>query len=122
MAKSRPRMPMPVSERAKQFSPFSPLKGLEEALSEKERLREGRREVSSDLAEKLDRTLRALRPGQAVTAVYYLPERELYKQLTGAVTAVDGTGRTLSLGGERIPFDDLFDLEPIPPSEGSEGT
>lgn len=113
---------MPGFRAGKAVFPLFAFEGAEEALSEKERLREGRREVSSDLAEKLDRTLRALRPGQAVTAVYYLPERELYKQLTGAVTAVDGTGRTLSLGGERIPFDDLFDLEPIPPSEGSEGT
>ena len=35
---NKPRMKMPVSERAKQFMPFSALKGLDEALREKERI------------------------------------------------------------------------------------
>ena len=35
---AKPKYPMPVSQRAKQFMPFSALKGLEEALEKKERL------------------------------------------------------------------------------------
>lgn len=37
---TKPRYPMPISQRAKQFMPFSALKGLNEALAlkEKERL------------------------------------------------------------------------------------
>lgn len=34
---SRPRVKMPISERAKQFMPFAALKGLPEALLKKER-------------------------------------------------------------------------------------
>ena len=34
---SRPKAPMPPAERAKQFLPFAALKGLQEALAEKER-------------------------------------------------------------------------------------
>ena len=35
---NKPRMKMPASDRAKQFMPFSALKGLDEALREKERI------------------------------------------------------------------------------------
>ena len=34
---SKPKAPMPPAERAKQFLPFAALKGLQEALAEKER-------------------------------------------------------------------------------------
>lgn len=33
---SRPKNKMPISERAKQFMPFSALKGLDEAIAKKE--------------------------------------------------------------------------------------
>ncbi len=38
MARSKPKVPMPASVRAKQFAPFSALKGLDEAIAAKERI------------------------------------------------------------------------------------
>ena len=35
---SKPKQKMPIEERAKQFMPFSALKGLEEALASKEKI------------------------------------------------------------------------------------
>ena len=112
MAKSKPKMPMPISERAKQFSPFSPLKGLEAALAEKERLREPRREVSEDQALEIDRILGSLAMGDTLTAVYYQADREEYVQLTGILNKIDKFERFLLLGAEKIAFDDLFALYP----------
>ncbi|MDD5922005.1 MAG: hypothetical protein PUC44_02315 [Eubacteriales bacterium] len=44
MAEKRVRVPMPVSQRAKQFIPFAAVSGLEEALRAKERETELREE------------------------------------------------------------------------------
>ena len=51
-------------QRAKQFAPFSALKGLEEALAEKEREYEPQAELSDDAAEELDR---CLEPARAIS-------------------------------------------------------
>ncbi len=108
MAKSKPREPMPVSERAKQFSPFSPLKGLSEALAEKEKIRVPMKEVSEDAAAQINRILQGLKRGEMITAVYYdLPEQQ-YAQLTGAVDQVDMIGRVLHIGLTVINFDALY--------------
>ena len=58
-------------QRAKQFAPFSALKGLEEALAEKEREYEPQAELSDDAAEELDRCLRELQKGTGVTGKYF---------------------------------------------------
>ena len=101
---------MPRAERAKQFSPFSPLKGLEEALAQKERLRVPRRELCEDCAAELNASLTALEIGQLVTVYYYDSTEQTYLQLTGPVSAVDAVGRSLGIGKERIPFDDLYEI------------
>lgn len=46
---SKPKYKMPIEERAKQFMPFAALKGLPEALADKERLAES-------MAENLENT------------------------------------------------------------------
>lgn len=104
----RKRSPMPVSDRAKQFMPFAALKGLPEALAEKERLREPRRELSEEMAARLNETLCALQKGQVVTVVCYTGEA--YTQLTGTVTAVDCTARTFRLEEQPIDMADLLHL------------
>ena len=99
---------MPVSERAKQFAPFSALKGLPEELLQKERVRLPRRVLSSDMAEQLDLMLKILRPGHMVTAVYCRDGE--YLQITGMVARVDTRQRMLQIVEETIPFDDLFEI------------
>ena len=47
------RVKMPVSERAKQFMPFSALKGLDEALSEQEIIAEERTVIQTERGEDL---------------------------------------------------------------------
>lgn len=112
MAKSKPKSRMPISERAKQFSPFSPLKGLEAALAEKERVRELRREVGEDRAMEIQQTLASLMQGDTLTVVYYLAETEEYIQLTGILCKIDKFERILQIGDQRVAFDDLFALYP----------
>lgn len=108
--RKKPTTPMPVSERAKQFSPFAALKGLSEALAKKEHIPVSRRELSEEQADAINRTLLELRRGEVVTAVWYDGERQEYQQLTGAVSGVDLVARLLQIGAYAIPFADLADL------------
>lgn len=69
----KPLVKMPVTERAKQFSSFKALGGLEEALERKRREMgfEELRELSEDETEQLNRTLCALKPGDRAEICYY---------------------------------------------------
>ena len=101
---------MPVADRAKQFAPFSALRGLDAALEEKRRAleRSGRRTLSEESAEALDRRLRGLTPGVRITAVYY--RNGDYPAAAGAVRRVDGVRRVLRIDDTEIAFDDLFEI------------
>ena len=58
---------MPIGERAKQFAPFSPLSGLEEALAERERRREQRRYPDEDTLSAINALLLELKNGDHVS-------------------------------------------------------
>ena len=78
--------PMPPSKRAKQFAPFQALKGLNEAIANKERLITPRRELTEDSIAEINRVLINLTSGSLVTAVYYCDFAQEYQQLTGYVS------------------------------------
>ena len=99
---------MPVSERAKQFMPFAAVKGLEEALAAKEKIKVPKRELSEDMTKKLDETLKKLERGQLVTVIYYR-EAE-YLQLTGLVAKLDVYHGYLQIVTTKIRFEDMFEL------------
>ena len=62
---------MAASRRAKQFAPFDALKGLKEAIAEKERIPSPRRILAEDAQAELNEQLSQLRKGTMVTVVYY---------------------------------------------------
>ena len=85
MAKKTVWAPMPPSKRAKQFAPFQALKGLNEAIANKEKIITPRRELSEDSIAEINRVLISLSIGSLVTAVYYCNYQQEYQQLTGYV-------------------------------------
>ena len=101
---------MPVAERAKQFMPFAALRGLPEALAEKEKVRVPRRVLSDEQMEILNQKLLRLCRGEIVTVVYYDETERTYRQLTGVVTRVEAHRCLLQIGQASIAFGDLFDL------------
>ena len=107
---NRPRVKMPISERAKQFAPFSPLKGLQRALSQKERLRVlvKKREVSEDMAAENDRALHIARPGMMADAIYF--NNGEYIRRRGLVAKIDAKKRIIRIVETEISFDDLFEI------------
>ena len=109
--KNNKRTKMPISERAKQFSPFSPLRGLQEALSRMERVVVPKIELSEEILEEINRTLLSLSRNEMVMAVYYRGGE--YIKITGKVARINLTDRKLQIVDTVIPFEDLYRLEVV---------
>lgn len=99
---------MDRADRAKQFLPFSALKGYEEAIAERTKTKVERVLLGEDAQAELDRRLRALRIGDSVTALYYRDGE--YVEATGRLSGIDRNERLLLIGEERVPVDELRDI------------
>ena len=104
----KPSGPMPVSERAKQFAPFSALRGLPEELLEIEKVRVPRRTLSEEAETRLNAVLSSLLPRDEICAVYYSEHEEEYVTVTGKVRLCDTVHRTLLVDDTMIKFGDLL--------------
>ena len=95
-------------ERAKQFAPFDAMKGLQEALREREErhARVEKHEISEEDAENLSCTLRSLARGMKIKVSCH----HLYHDviLNGRIEDIDFNYRRLEIGGERIWFEDIY--------------
>lgn len=105
---SRPKTPMPIADRAKQFLPFAAVKGLPEALAKKEKVTIAKVEVSEDLAMELDEKMQHIHVGTTITVTYF--DGDAYVDLTGAVNEIDTVLRTLQIDESIIAIDDILDL------------
>ena len=99
---------MDQSSRAKQFAPFSPLRGMNEAMLAQEQTREARIFLGEDAQAELNRKLLSLEAGDIITAEFYRGGH--YIRVRGSVEKIDINARRLILGDVRIPLDDLKDI------------
>ncbi len=106
---NKPRMKMSASDRAKQFMPFSALKGLDEALREKERVIVEKTELSEESAEDIANTLNLIEKGTYVQVVYFADGE--YISAEGMVTAFDKVFRRMTVVKTEIEFDDIYRLD-----------
>ena len=96
---------MKRADRAKQFMPFSALKGLEDELSLAEKTPCARRELLEDEAEQLNRALLDLEPGDVIEVECY--KNGDYVTLSGPLLALDAAYRRLQLGDMEIRIADI---------------
>ena len=106
MASNRGKMPR--EERAKQFSPFSALKGLEDALKEKERIVVDKICLSEESTEALSFKLNQVKRGMFVHVVYY-SEGE-YVSIEGKVANFDTVFKVLTVVKTEISVSDIYDI------------
>ncbi|MBE7041328.1 MAG: YolD-like family protein [Ruminococcaceae bacterium] len=99
---------MSIEDRAKQFAPFSPLRGLHEALKQMERVVVPKAELSEERAEELNRVLLHIEKGDMVTAVYYSDGE--YVKVTGKVARLNIDEKYLQVVETKIAFEDLYSL------------
>ncbi len=100
---------MTLQNRAKQFLPFAALKGFEEALAAKERIRVPRPVLSQDALDELNAKLPHVRSGHMISVLYYNDGE--YLRLTGIVTEVNRKERWLRIVHTIVPYVDLIRLD-----------
>ncbi|MBR4394464.1 MAG: hypothetical protein IKT07_10670 [Oscillospiraceae bacterium] len=104
-------------ERAKQFQPFDSMKGLQEALRDREERhsRVERHEISEEKQEKNSEVFARLEKGMRIRLEYYSRFHDIIGQ--GMVTEVSTAFRYLKLDKEKIFFSDIYDITVLEWSE-----
>ena len=99
---------MPIEERAKQFMPFAALRGLPDALAQKEKVLVPKIELSPEMEEELDRQMHLLSKGKMASVVYF--QKGEYIKITGLVARMDETSRLLQIVNTKIRFEDILQV------------
>lgn len=121
--KDRPiskRSRMSVADRAKIFSPFSALKGFEEAIEKKNIIIKPRTELSEERKLELDEHFKTIKrlldngEHPIVTVIYYQKDKENQDDIclkkTGMVAKADVESRYIQIVDEKISFEDLYSI------------
>lgn len=98
------------SDRARQFLPFDALKGLQEALREKEIELEERKDLSEEIMQELSDKLQMIEKEDNVKITYYHNQR--YWNVQGKVISKNPIQKKLILENDiRINFIDIINIE-----------
>ena len=98
-----------MSERARQFLAFDAVKGLKEALQEKEKIIVEKIDLSEDAQEELAYKINQVKTGTIIKITYF--EKGEYIELTGMVTNIDPIYRTITIVKKKIPLDDIYQIK-----------
>ena len=110
--------PMPMSDRAAQFSPFAALTGYGDAIDETARLTDRRIELTEEESAELDYKQQYLATLDAptVTVTYFVPDERksggAYVTHTGVLKRVDEVeSMVVFKDGLRVPLDEVMDIK-----------
>lgn len=118
VSKTRPQMS--ELERAAQFSPFAALTGYDAAISETGRLTDEKIELGEETKAVLDMKqqylLDMISDQPEITVTYFIPDTKksggAYVSVTGNLKRIYEYERLMLLTtGEKIPLDDIMDIE-----------
>lgn len=113
MARTTTRIPMPVRQRAKQFAMFDALKGLTEAIAEKERQYDTRIELSEDRIAEINDSISTLNPGDIVTVEYFCQYGMSYKKITGSIKKIDPFWKEIQIGETAVSFYEIVNIASV---------
>jgi len=99
---------MTREERAKQFMPFDAMKGLKEALLDREEkhTRVKRHDISEEQQKKNSEVLLSLKKYELVSVNYYANFHDIKKD--GRITELNLPFRYIKIDDERIAFEDIY--------------
>ena len=110
--------PMPMSDRAAQFSPFAALTGYGDAIDETARLTDHRIELSEEQRAELDykQLYLATLDAPTVTVTYFVPDERktggAYVTHTGTLKRIDELERMMVFAdGARVSLDEVIAIE-----------
>ena len=97
-------------QRAKQFQPFDAMKGLSEALRDREERhsRELKRELSEETFNKIQGVILKMEKGDRVRIEYYKAFHSVI--IRGRIDKINRVYKFLQLNDEKIYFDDIYDV------------
>ena len=99
---------MANNPRAKQFMPFTSLKGYFDLIREEQRIKEPKKSLSEEGATVLSFKLNQVKKGMLVKITYY--NVDAYETMEGIVSNFDDTFRNITVVKKMIPFDDILDI------------
>lgn len=104
---------MTRQERAKQFMAFDAMKGLSEALRDREERhsRVEKHDISDEAIEANSRVISVLTRGMRVRMEYYRAFHDIVGE--GRITEVSIPFKFLKLDGEKVLFEDIYDIKII---------
>ena len=98
---------MPIKMRAKQFAMFDAMKGLTEAIAEKERQICIQRELTEDRIQEISQCLVKLQIGDTITLTYYCQYGKQYRKLTGTISKMDFFWKEIQVGNVKVYFSEI---------------
>ena len=99
-----------VVSRAKQFLPFDALKGLQEALREKEIEHEEKIELSEEILAELNNNFNKIEMGSKVRIKFY--KNMKYIEISGIITNIDYIKKKIQIGQKQnINISDIIYIE-----------
>lgn len=104
------RTPMPIRIRAKQFTMFDALKGLKEAIEEKEHQYISKRILAEERIEEINRIISSIQVGNLINLTYYCKHGRYYR-IRGSLNNVDVFRKEIMIDNIIIDFDDIYDIE-----------
>lgn len=109
-AKTTIRTPMPIKQRAKQFMMFDAMKGLTEAIADKERQYAPRKELSEGRIEEINQQLSLINKGDVVSITYYCQYGKQYRLIVGQVSKIDCYWKMIQVDTVGISFDEILEI------------
>ena len=108
--------PMPMINRAAQFSPFAALTGYDDAIVETSRLTDRRIELTGAEEDAISRALARLERGDVVDLTYFVPDKRKAggRYVTEKVTVkqvVAAEGKITTSDGRSIDMESIIDVE-----------
>ena len=113
MARATIRMPMPVKMRAKQFAMFDAMKGLTEAIAEKERIYANKRELTEERVNEINDILCELQAGDDVEIHYYCQYGKTYRKMVGKLQKLDTYWKVIIVDNTTISFSEVDNIKVI---------
>ena len=98
-------------DRAKQFLPFDALKGFREALKQKEKNIENKKELWEFKEDEINENLKMIKKDMLVKVSYYYNLE--YIEVVGKIKMIDRTNKKLIILNSIISFDNIFFIEII---------
>ena len=97
-----------MSDRARQFMPFSPLKGYYDLIEKCGRIKEPKIELTEDMLEIISQKLNKIEKGIMIKVKYY--DVDSYVEIEGMISNIDKIYNNLTVIKTVIKFEDIYDI------------